>query len=144
MRLTKFTDNSLRTLIYLSLNFDEEITIAKVSKACAIPKNHLVKVVHALSKKGFIKTTRGRRGGLRLILPSDKLVVGDVVRAMEGRLEVINCFTPNCPIAPTCQLRNVLSEAMEAFLSVLDRYTIADLIKKAKPLRELLGIAIYN
>jgi len=141
MRLTRFTDNSLRTLIYLALNNNNGVTISEVSKNCAIPRNHLVKVVHALSKKDFIITTRGHGGGLKLIKPASDLSVGNIVRAMEGQLEVIKCFTPLCPIAPTCKLRNLLSEAMEAFLLVLDKYTIADLIIDETPLRKLLGIA---
>ncbi len=144
MRLTRFTDNSLRTLIYLALNLDKEITISEVSQRCEIPRNHLVKVVHALSRHSFILTTRGRAGGMRLKNSAGEIKVGDVVKKMEGSLEVIKCFTPRCPISSTCQLRNVLDEAMEAFLAVLDNYSIADITKKEEPLRELLGIVNFS
>ncbi len=140
MQLTRFTDNSLRTLIYLALNPNKIITINEISEKCAIPRNHLVKVVHSLAKANFIQTSRGRAGGIKLIEDAKEVIIGDVVRVMEGQLDVINCFTPLCPIAPTCKLRNVLSEATNAFISVLDNYSIKDLIQNEQPLRKLLNI----
>ena len=140
MRLTKFTDNALRGLIYLALNKDRIVTITEIAEKCAIPRNHLVKVIHALANRGFIETTRGRGGGARLMEPAKEIYVGDVVRTMEGQLDVINCYEPRCPIATTCRLRKALGEASDAFLRVLDSYTIADLIKENSSLKALLSI----
>jgi Rrf2 family nitric oxide-sensitive transcriptional repressor len=140
MRLTRFTDNSLRTLIYLSLNDGRGVTISEIAKNCDIPKNHLMKVVHSLAKSGFVMTARGRNGGVRLAKLASEIKVGNIVRVMEGRLEVIKCFEPRCPIVNVCKLRSALSEASAAFLAVLDNYSIEDLVKEDVSLRNLLKI----
>ncbi len=142
MRLTRFTDNSLRVLIYLALSEERDITISEIAQKIAIPKNHLVKVVHSLAKRNFIKTLRGRNGGIRLNKTAKEIIVGDVVRMMEGQLEVIKCFEPRCPLATSCRLRNLLSEATDAFLLVLDKYSIYDLVElREDQLKKLLNIA---
>ncbi|MCF6344129.1 MAG: Rrf2 family transcriptional regulator [Devosiaceae bacterium] len=141
MRLTRFTDNSLRVLIYLTLNKQRDATITEIAEKVAIPRNHLMKIVHALSKKEFIKTTRGRGGGIRLALCAKKIKVGDVIRKMEERLDIIECYKPRCPLAGSCRLKNVLGEATNAFLSVLDNYSVNDLVaQRESKLMELLGI----
>ncbi len=128
MHLTKFTDNSLRVLIYLSANPSRRINISEIARTCAIPRNHLTKVVHAMAQKGLLETTRGKGGGVALARPAESLRIGDVIRAMEGEEEVVNCDIPVCPLGPACSLRYILREGQDAFLETLDRYTIADLI----------------
>ena len=139
MRLKKFTDNALRSLIYLALYPENRITISDISEYCGVSRNHLVKVIHFLAKQGFVKTTAGRNGGIKLKTTADNISVGDVVRVVEGHQPVINCLEPLCPIAPVCHLRNIFDEAKEAFLSTLDNRTIADLIKNEEALRIRLG-----
>ena len=120
MRLTLHTDYALRTLIYLGLSEPRHATIAEISRAYGISENHLVKVVHRLGQLGFVKTSRGRGGGLRLARPAEDIIVGQVVRQTEEDLALVACFANGiCAITPACRLRGVLGEALAAFLAVL-------------------------
>ncbi|APT33898.1 HTH-type transcriptional repressor NsrR [Methylobacterium phyllosphaerae] len=143
MRLTRFTDYGLRTLIYLGSLGPRQGSIAGVAAAYGISEHHLVKVVHQLGRLGLIRTTRGRGGGLLLGRPADQIRVGDVVRAMEEDLALVPCFAgAACAITPACRLKGVLNEALAAFLAVLDRHTLADLLEPnaGQDLAALLGI----
>jgi Rrf2 family transcriptional regulator, nitric oxide-sensitive transcriptional repressor len=143
MRLTHYTDYALRTLIYLGFSEPRQATIAEISRSYGISENHLVKVVHHLGRLDLVKTSRGRGGGLRLALAPDQINVGQVVRSMEDDLALVECFANgNCVITPTCQLRGILGEALAAFLAVLDRYTLADLIGQddGGEMAKLLGL----
>lgn len=143
MRLTTYTDYSLRLLIYLAVQGDGLATIPEVAESYGISRNHMVKVAHQLGVKGYIETTRGKRGGLRLAKPAREIVVGDVVRSMEPDLGLVPCLQtegPSCRITPSCRLRGAMQEAQRAFLAALDEYTVADLVTRKRPLRELLQI----
>jgi len=121
-------------------------SISQISEAFKISRNHLIKVVHNLAKQGFIKTLRGRGGGLRLARDPQDINLGDVVRKTEANFNLVECFnsTQNtCPLSPVCELKNIVREAEMAFLGVLDRYTLADLLVKRKPMAALLKIP-YN
>ena len=129
MRLTTFTDYCLRVLIYLAAEPDRRATIAEIASSFEISESHLTKVVHQLGRKGWVATVRGKGGGVALAMSASRIIVGDVVRAMEGELVPAECFgTDACAIARVCRLREVLTEAVEAFQEVLDRYTLADLV----------------
>ena len=132
MRLTKFTDNSLRVIIYVSANGDRKVNISEVAEACAIPRNHLTKVIHSMAVKGLITTTRGKGGGISMARPPNQLKVGEIIRAMEGTEEIINCETPKCPMARLCELRSILHKGQNAFFTAMDEYTVADLIDQPK------------
>jgi len=140
MQLTHYTDYSLRVLIFLSLQDDEQrITITDIAEHFAIPRNHLVKVVHRLGQLNYIDTTRGKNGGIRLAQPANQIGIGEVVRQMEATLDVVNCQSPSpCPIRSGCQLKSILDLATDAFLDVLDQYTVTDLNQKSAQLRKLL------
>lgn len=140
MQLTLHTDFGLRVLIFLSFQEDKQrITISDIAENFKIPRNHLVKVVHQLGKLKYIHTTRGKNGGIRLAQSTHTIRVGDVVRHLEARLDIIDCNSPTpCPIKLNCQLKSILKEASTAFLSVLDQYTIADLQQKPNELKTLL------
>lgn len=140
MQLTRHTDYALRVLMYLSINKEGLATISDIAQAYDISRNHLVKIVHELAGHGFVQTYRGKSGGMRLALAPEEIGVGDVVRRMEGTLEVVNCTGPRCAILPDCRLRGVLTEARDAFLAVLDGYTLRDLIaRRENRLVNLLG-----
>lgn len=142
MRLTMYTDYSLRVLIYLGTKDNDKLTtIQEISDAYHISKNHLMKVTFELGKAGFIETVRGRGGGIRLADRPETINVGAVVRQMEEDFHLVECFNPEgntCPISPICGLRGVLGKALNAYLAVLDEYTLQDLLFNKEGLRDLL------
>ncbi|MEM9616964.1 MAG: Rrf2 family transcriptional regulator [Pseudomonadota bacterium] len=141
MRLNLQTDYALRLLMHLAVNEGRLSTIADVAERYAISKNHLMKVAHILGREGVIETVRGRSGGLRLACPAGKIIVGRIVRMMEADLALVECFqggANECVITPACRLKGMLGEAVDAFLSVLDQYTIENLIRRNRKLHALL------
>ncbi|PLZ03642.1 Rrf2 family transcriptional regulator [Burkholderia sp. WAC0059] len=147
MRLTDYTDYSLRTLLYLAVRPDGFATVQEISDAYGISKNHLMKVVRRLGELGWVETVRGRNGGLRLAAGSVALSIGEVVRATESDFALVGCFPDEhgarrgCVIESQCRLRHVLDAARRAFLAELDRHTLGDLAQPADVLAELLGMA---
>lgn len=142
MQLTKFTDYALRVLIYAALNKDRKVTIAELSEKYNLPKNHLLKVVHLLSKEGLLLSTRGRNGGLVLGKAPEKITVGYVVQRFEPQLNIVDCANPRCVIAVGCVLKKALDEALESFLEVLNQYTIADLVMNENHILLQFGLDI--
>lgn len=143
MRLTIYTDYSLRLLMYLAVKGGSLATIGEVADAYGIAKNHLTKVAHQLGLAGYVETVRGKGGGLRLAKPAQAIGLGEVVRRAEPDTALVPCFEPvcaPCPIVPACGLRGALHEARQAFLAVLDRYTLADLVGRRTELRALLSM----
>lgn len=133
MRLTIFTDYTLRVLIYLGMHQHEDrlATISDVASAYSISENHLTKIVHHLAKQGYVETTRGKGGGMRLARTPEQVNLGDVVRGAEEDLAIVECFQKSntaCPIAPSCALAGILAQAMRAFFDTLDSHTLADLL----------------
>jgi Rrf2 family transcriptional regulator, nitric oxide-sensitive transcriptional repressor len=134
MRLTLHTDYALRVLIHVAIADGKLITINDIAERFDISKQHLMKVVSNLSRKGYLDTVRGRGGGIRLRgLPRD-INIGLVVRETEDKLDVIGCLEHRgyCPIERVCVLRHVLHNATQSFLAVLDGYTLADLIEPSQ------------
>ena len=143
MKLTAFTDYSLRVLIYLAAEPDRRATIAEIATSFAVSEHHLTKVVHFLGIKGWLANVRGKGGGLALGQLPELVAVGRVVRETEGQSVIAECFDEaanQCSIAPVCRLRGVLGEAVDAFYTVLDRYTLADLVSNRKQLRAILFV----
>jgi Rrf2 family nitric oxide-sensitive transcriptional repressor len=134
MRLTNFSDYSLRVLMYAATRSDRLITIEETAEVYGISRAHLMKVVNQLTRAGFLKATRGRTGGLALARRPDKIRLSDVIRATEPDFALVECFTPenNCLISPRCRLKGMLKEALAAFVGTLDSYTLADLILSPK------------
>jgi Rrf2 family nitric oxide-sensitive transcriptional repressor len=133
MRLTTFTDYTLRVLIYLGAHQRQGrlATIGDVAAAYGISENHLMKIVHHLARQGYVETTRGKGGGMRLARAPETINIGDVVRGAEEDLALVECFQqsgPECPISPACELRGLMERALRAFLAVLDSQTLADLL----------------
>ena len=141
MKLTRFTDYSLRTLMYLAAKPGRRATISEIATAFDISENHLTKVVHFLGKSGWLVTVRGKGGGLGLAMQAAAIGVGKVVRQTEGAAMPAECFGAEggqCPIAPVCRLRDVFAEAVEAFYGVLDRHTLADITRNQRGLADIL------
>ena len=140
MRLTLHTDFALRVLIQVGLNDGKLTTIKDIAQTFDISKAHLMKVVNDLSQKGYLDTVRGRNGGVRLMREPRDINIGQVVRDTEDQLDVIGCLEHKgyCPIERVCVLRNALRDATQAFLGVLDTYSLADLIKPQRALSSIL------
>ena len=144
MRLTRYTDYSLRVLIYLGLQTERLSSIREIADLYGISESHLMKVVQALGQSGYVATLRGRGGGLRLAKSPNEINLGDVVRNTEDDVALVECFAEDgaCRIAGPCRLRHVLKDALNAFFAVLDRYTLADLLQPNRNmLKESLGLA---
>lgn len=142
MRLTVFTDYTLRTLIYLALRPDTLVTIADIAESYHISNNHLMKVVHQLALAGDVTTVRGQRGGLRLARAPEQINIGQVVRRSESDLDLVPCFgsQADCMIQPACVFASAIGEALGAFMTALERYTLADLVQPQAALSTLLQI----
>ena len=141
MRLTTFTDYSLRVLIFLAMDPDRRATIREIAQAFGISENHLMKVAHLLGKAGVLANVRGKGGGLELARAPRAINIGRVVRATEGRPMPAACFSGEegaCVLTPICRLRDVLREAVKTFYGVLDRYTLEDLVRNRVALSETL------
>lgn len=139
MRLTTYTDYTLRVLIYLGMNQDRLVTIQDIADLHGISKNHLMKVVHQLGLSGLVETVRGRNGGMRLRKAPAEINVGAVVRSTESDFFMAECFNQRsnaCVYAPACTLKGVLFQATEAYLAVLDGVTLEQLIKPAANLTQ--------
>lgn len=144
MRLTTFTDYNLRVLMYLALDPDRIASVPEIAAAYGISEHHLTKVVHHLGRAGFVQPIRGKGGGVRLAREAAAIGLGEVVRAAEGETALVECMTAeggDCRIAAGCALARILDEAARAMHAALDRYTLADLVGRPRPLRRLLGIA---
>lgn len=134
MKLTLKTDYALRTLIFLGSKPESLASIAEVAQFHRISENHLIKVVHELGRKGFIKTLRGKGGGISITEQALQATIGDVVRAMEDDLALVACFKPQaaqdaCELSCGCHLQAILFQALTVFMSELDKYRVADLLR---------------
>lgn len=144
MNLTQFTNYSFRILMYVALHNDRPASLKNIAESYGISYNHLKKVASFLIEEGYLETQRGRYGGLLLAKKPEEIGVGEVIRKTEGPLEVFECFAAlkncSCPLLQICRLRALLGDALQAFLAVVDKVTLADLIDQPKELRKSLGI----
>lgn len=132
MNLTLHTDYSLRILLYLAEHTNRPVATREISEAYGVSRNHLVRVVETLQSNGFVKASAGRTGGVTLARAPEEINVGELVRRTEPNFRIVECFdleANTCRILPACSLRGVLEQALESFFSVLDRYTLADLVR---------------
>ena len=146
MQLSLHADYALRVLIYLGTDRERIVPTRDISEAYGISKHHLVRVVQTLAAAGYVTINSGRFGGLSLGREPGNIKLGAVLRAAEPNLRLVECFeraTNTCPIAPACELKRMLSEALTAFIATLDRYTLADVVgpRSVRGLSELLSIA---
>lgn len=142
MRLTSFSDYTVRMLIYLALRPGALCTIEEIAGSYGISLSHLTKVMHRAAQAGEVQTVRGQGGGLRLARAPEAINIGAVLRRTEPDFDVVPCFGAGdaCAIQPSCVLHGVLGDALAAFLAVLDRVTLADLIRPRRRLCDLLQI----
>lgn len=143
MRLTSFTDYCLRALMFVALKGEELATIDEIAEHHQINRNHVVKVVFRLSQLGYLQTSRGKGGGIRLADEPARLNLGKLIRQTEQDFTLVECFQNRdclCVIEPACLLKKALRAALAAFFEVLDDYTLADLVKPSRNLVRLLAI----
>ena len=129
MQITRFTDLGLRVLMYLAARPEAMATIHEIAQQFDISRNHLVKVVHRLGQLQLIATTRGKGGGMALARAPGEYRLGDVLRQLEDNPTLIDCASPPCVIRPGCQLKAALDDALQAFFSRLDQYTLEDVLR---------------
>lgn len=139
MKLTLFTDYSMRVLLYLGARPERLCSIAEVARGYGVSQNHMMKVVNELARSGYVESVRGRFGGIRLGKPPEAINIGAVVRHTEDGFNLVDC--DSCLIAPACGLTGVMKEALGAFLAVLDKYTLADMLGRRSDLRRLFEAA---
>jgi len=142
MRLTTFSDYTIRVLIYLALHPGRRATIGELADIYGISRNHLMKVVHHLGRTGFVETVRGKGGGFLLAVPAAEINIGRLIRDTEERVSLVACFgddSSDCRIHAACEMKGMLQEALEAFYRVLEKYTLEDLLRDRTRLTALLS-----
>ncbi len=145
MRLTQFSNFSIRLLMYAALKGSTPSAVPEVARAYGVSYDHLKKAAAELCRHGYLETVRGRNGGVRLAKNPSEIRIGDVIRRTEGGTVLVECFDPEtntCPLLGTCELRIALQEALAAFFDVLDRYTLADLVRAPDRLMPQLGLSV--
>lgn len=143
MHLTIRSNHAMRLLMFCALNHGRVTPVGEIARACNMSEAHLGKIANTLAGLGFVETLRGRGGGVRLAKPADQIQVGAVVRQTEMGPCLTECLDPEtntCPLSEACRFRTILGRALEAFLNVLDGYTLADLVVGGDDLRRLMGI----
>lgn len=140
MRLTTFSDYTLRVLMFLSVERDRLATIPEIAAAYGISENHLMKVVHQLARSGVIESVRGKGGGIRLMRDPAEIRLGQIVRTSEGPSAIVECLSDQpeaCKIVPACRLAPILVRAFDALYATLDEYSLADLVNKPDQTNQL-------
>jgi Rrf2 family nitric oxide-sensitive transcriptional repressor len=143
MRLTSYTNYSLRVLMYCALHRDRLVTIPEIASAFDLSRAHLLKSARHLGQLGYLHTVRGRNGGIELAQPPERISVGEAIRALEDTGDFVECFNParnQCRIAGTCKLTGLLRRGLEGFYRELDGSTLADLVSDEVALRERLTL----
>ena len=144
MKLTLHTDYALRMLIFLAVHEGRPSTVSDVASTYGLSRNHLLKVALNLGRLGYVKTTRGRAGGVALAMAPKNINIGAVVRAMEEDFALVECLRPeggSCIITPACRLKGIVRKATDAFLEVFDAHTLGDLTGNSALLKELLALS---
>lgn len=143
MQLSKFTDYSLRVLIYTAARQPDKVSITELAEVYGISRNHLVKVVNQLANLNYLSTTRGRGGGIVLGQLAADIVIGDVIEAVEPGFDMAECFrlgSNHCRLTPVCRLKGIMNDAKSAFLRELSRYTLADIVQQPEEIIQSLEI----
>lgn len=140
MQLKRFTDYALRVMLFVARESHRTCTMSEIAAYYDISLEHLRKVVHRLAQLGYLKSTRGRGGGLALGRDPARIRVGEVVLAMEGDMNIIDCHALACVLLPGCSLKSALDRASLAFIAVLNEVTLADLLNDPHMRRQFRGL----
>ena len=142
MRLTRFTDYALRVLLYVGRHDGRVCTMSEIAAHHRISLEHLRKVVHKMARLGYLKSLRGRNGGLLLGRDAAAIRIGDVVVALEEDLSIVDCAALDCKLAPGCSLKGALDRAGQAFISSLNEVSLADLMADPRMRQQFKAIDI--
>ncbi len=143
MRMTQFSNFAVRVLMYAALNGEKPSSVPDIARAYGVSYNHMKKAAAELRRLGYLESVRGRVGGVRLTQAPGDINIGQVIRATEGDVTLVECFDADentCPLTSECELRRALHEALSAFFAVLDGYTLADLLAPGQRISALLGL----
>ncbi len=146
MQLSLHADYALRVLIYLGTHSERVVTTQEISSSYGISRNHLVRVIHTLAASEYVNIQPGRSGGVKLARDPASIRLGDVIQNAEPTMRLVECFTPEtntCPIARVCSLKHMLNDALRAFLTELNRHTVADVINNSGKVQLLGSLAAY-
>ena len=126
MKITRYTDYALRVMVYLANAPEGLVAIHTLARACDAPENHIMKVTPTLVRGGFVKSMRGRGGGLKLARPPEEIRLGDIVQVTEGKFDLGDCG--DCSLVDCCKVRRALAHAGDAFLAALNEYRLSDMM----------------
>ncbi len=144
MKLTAFTDYSLRTLMYLAVHPDRLCTTKEIAEQFQVSQNHMGKVAYQLSKCGYVETQKGKNGGMKLAQPPATINLGEAVRNLEPDFHLVECFNQSenkCKITSACKFKSILFDAQAAFFKTLDGYTLAQITDNEVDLLSALSLA---
>lgn len=141
MRITKRTNIAIRLMMYCAAHSERLVTKSEIAGCCNISENHLAQVINQLSQLDYLRTQRGRNGGMTLAKPADQIRIGQVFRHIEGGLPIAECFADadnTCPLTKACRLKLALADAAQAFYASLDEITLDALVCDNGELMKLL------
>ena len=142
MRITKRTNIAIRVLMYCEVNLGRLVTKSEIAQCCNTSENHLAQVINQLGQLQYLKTQRGRNGGIELARPASEIVIGEVFRTLESHVPLTECFADvdnTCPLTDACRLRLAIQDAAEAFYAHLDEITLDALVCGNDPLRAIMA-----
>ncbi len=139
MQITKFSDIALRVMMAVAHDADRLFGITELSTRFRVSKNHMTKVIQSLIGEGYLKSVRGRHGGIQIARSPSSITLGDIVRCTETTTRIINCKTADCPLYPECNLQGILNDANDAFYAALDQHVLANVAKQNSELDRVLN-----
>jgi len=135
MKLNKSTSHAIRILVDCARAHGELVKVADLSQRLSITMQNVFKIVHILSRADLISAMRGRNGGVKLTRPAADIRVGDIVRAMESTELELEGDIDQSDAGLSRGVNSVLDSALEAFITILDQHTLADLAAVRKDRR---------
>ena len=133
MTLSKFSDYAFRILILLGNNPDMTFTVDSISDTLGLSNHHIKKIVYKLATEGYIDSSKGRNGGLRLGMNPADINLGELLKITEDNLNIVECFSKDgctCNISSSCKLKGLIGVALNSFMNVFHQYTLADVLDK--------------
>ena len=133
----------MRALLVLSQQYSKDVVrIQTISEQQNIPKKFLEQILNDLKTLGAVESRRGAAGGYRLARPPENITLASVVRFMTGALAPVSCVSDRfyerctCPDEATCPIRDVMKEAREAVVTIMEGVTLADLCERSRRLEQ--------